>query len=152
MVFIDDSINIYVDFLPITETTSADDALALLISTYTIFELAFPKNSRTVRLLYSVFHKEKRFLTNTIRLFLQKKEIDMDSKPLQKELADSASAKNDSSLDAASSQTLVEGGTPTNKSNALSKGNSTADDDLSTTAITQITRVSPMKSPDADDR
>lgn len=77
MVSLDDLIHIYVDFIPITSTTSPDDALSLLISMYTIFELNFPKNNRTVRLLYSLFHGEKRFLSNTIRSFIREKDIEI---------------------------------------------------------------------------
>ena len=75
MVFLDEFSHIYVDFLPIVATTSLDDALALLIAMYTIFELNFPKNSRTIRLFYSVLHCDRRFLSNTIRLFIKEKQI-----------------------------------------------------------------------------
>lgn len=77
MVFLDNLIHIYVDFLPITTTASDDDALALLLAMYTIFELSFPKNNRTIRLLYCILHGEKRFLTNTIRLFIKEKQLGM---------------------------------------------------------------------------
>ena len=152
LIFIKDVIHIYVDFFPFTETTSADEALALLISADTIFDLTFPKNNRTVRLLYSVLYGEKRFLTNTIRLFLHEKGIELGGTSLQKESIDSASAKNDLSLDAASSQTLAGEGKPTNESNASSGGNSKVDDVLNTTVISSITRASPMKSPHADNQ
>ena len=75
MVSMNNLVQIYVDFLPITTTISDDDALALLLSMYTIFELSFPKNSRTIRLLYCIIHGEKRFLTNTIRSFVKDKKI-----------------------------------------------------------------------------
>lgn len=77
MVALDDLIHIYVDFLPIVSTTSPDDALALLIAIYTIFELNFPKGSRTIRLLYCILHNDKRFLTNTTRFFINEKRIEM---------------------------------------------------------------------------
>jgi hypothetical protein len=44
---------------------------------YTIFELAFNKNSRSIRLLYSVLYADARFLPNTIRIFLKEKNIDI---------------------------------------------------------------------------
>jgi hypothetical protein len=75
----DDLIYVYVDFIPITSTASPDDALALLIAMYTIFELSFNKNSRTVRLLYSCLHGDKRFLSNSIRVFIKGKQIDIYS-------------------------------------------------------------------------
>ncbi|CAF3353519.1 unnamed protein product [Rotaria socialis] len=43
MVFDDNVIYIYLDFLPIVSTTSPDDGLALLLAIYLIFELNFPK-------------------------------------------------------------------------------------------------------------
>ena len=44
---------------------------------YTIFELNFPKNSRTIRLLYALVFSDKRFLTTSIRHFIQEKQIDI---------------------------------------------------------------------------
>ena len=73
----DDIIHIYVDFVPIVSTTSFDDALALLIAMYAIFELNFNKNSRTVRLICAIAFGYKRFLHNTIRNFIQEKGIDI---------------------------------------------------------------------------
>ena len=151
MVFMDDLIQIYVDFLPVTATTSSDDALALLISMYTIFELSFPKNNRTMRLLYSVLHAEKRFLTNTIRLFLQEKQIDIVDGSRQNDSLISVPAKNESPLNAVSSQSSAEAG-KASEANVLSTENSSTDDVLSTTIPSQITRISPPKSPVSDDR
>ncbi|CAF1503507.1 unnamed protein product [Adineta ricciae] len=77
LVCINDRITIFVDFVPILSTNSPDDALALLISMYTIFELSFDKKSRAIRLLYSVLHGDKRFLSNSIRNLIREKEIDI---------------------------------------------------------------------------
>jgi hypothetical protein len=92
MVLVNDFIQIHVDFVPITATASLDDALGLLIAMYTIFELNFPKNSRTIRFLYSVFHEVKQFLSNTIRLFLREKQIDIIEGNRQHDSAASISA------------------------------------------------------------
>ncbi|CAF1545434.1 unnamed protein product, partial [Rotaria sordida] len=43
LVSIDDIMHVYVDFHPILSTSSPDDALGLLISMYSIFELSFDK-------------------------------------------------------------------------------------------------------------
>ena len=43
----------------------------------TIFELAFNKNSRLIRLLYSIFYADTRFLPNTVHVFLKEKKIDI---------------------------------------------------------------------------
>ncbi|CAM2726060.1 unnamed protein product [Rotaria socialis] len=77
LVCIDDLIHVYVDFNPILSTSSPDDAIALLIAMYTIFELAFDKKSRTIRFLYSVLHGDKRHLSNSIRFLIKEKSIDM---------------------------------------------------------------------------
>lgn len=69
------------DFVKILSTNSPDDALALLIAMYTIFELSFDKKSRTIRFLYSVLHGEKQFLSNSIRHLINEKNIDIDRKP-----------------------------------------------------------------------
>lgn len=70
--------HIYVDFIPIVSTSSPDDGLALLLAMYSIFELNFNKNSRTIRLLYCIAFSDKRFLTNTIRRFMKDKCIDIN--------------------------------------------------------------------------
>ncbi len=102
LVCIDDLIYIYVDYYSITSTTSPDDALALLIAIYTIFELNFNKNSRTMRLLYSVLHGDKRFLSNPIRILIKEKNIDLDSEQDHKQSISSNSISNESTSDIAS--------------------------------------------------
>lgn len=83
MVCIDDLIYIYVDFHSILSTNSPDDAVALLIAMYTIFELSFDKKSRTIRLLYSILYGDKQFLSNSIRLLIKEKKIDIHREQLQ---------------------------------------------------------------------
>jgi hypothetical protein len=77
-VCIDDLIYVYVDFNQILSTNSPDDAVALLIAMYTIFELSFDKKSRTIRFLYAVLHGDKQFLSNSIRILIKEKNIDID--------------------------------------------------------------------------
>lgn len=74
---IDDIIHIYVDFEPILSTNSPDDALGLLIAMYSIFELSFDKKSRTIRFLYCVLYGEKQFLSNSIRVLIKEKNIEI---------------------------------------------------------------------------
>ncbi|CAF1501583.1 unnamed protein product [Adineta ricciae] len=83
LVCIDDLIYVYVDFLPIVSTNSPDDAVALLISMYTIFELSFDKKSRTIRLLYCVLHGDKQFLSNSVRVLIKEKNINIQREPPQ---------------------------------------------------------------------
>lgn len=80
---IDDIIHIYVDFNPIVSTSSPDDALGLLIAMYSIFELSFDKKSRTIRFLYCVLYGCKQFLSNTIRVLIKEKNIDIHCERLQ---------------------------------------------------------------------
>lgn len=77
MVCINDLIYIYVDFQQILSTSSPDDAVALLIAMYSIFELSFDKKSRTTRLLYSILYGDKQFLSNSIRILIKEKNIDI---------------------------------------------------------------------------
>ena len=84
MVCTNDGIDINVDFIPVVSTQSPDDALALLIGMYTIFELSFDKKSRAIRLLYSILHGEKRFLSNSVRQFIKEKNIDIYNEEKQK--------------------------------------------------------------------
>lgn len=44
---------------------------------YTIFDLAFDKKSRTSRFIYSILHAETRYLTNSMRVFIKDKNIDI---------------------------------------------------------------------------
>lgn len=75
IVISDDLFHIYVDYVQIVETTSPDDALALLLSMFCIFELAFEKNGRVLRFLYAVLFGDKRYLSNTTRTLINEKSI-----------------------------------------------------------------------------
>jgi hypothetical protein len=85
LVCTDDRINIYVDFIRITSTTSPDDALALVIAMYTIFELSFSKTSRAIRFLYACLHGDKRFLSNSVRLLIKEKNIEINPEQNQQQ-------------------------------------------------------------------
>ena len=61
---------------------------------YTIFELSFNKKSRTIRLLYSMIHSDKRFLSNSIRIFIKENNIDIYSEQQQSSLTSSNSTSN----------------------------------------------------------
>jgi hypothetical protein len=117
MVYKDDLIYLYVDFIPITSTVSPDDALALLIGMYSIFELCFNKNSRTIRFLYSFLHGDKRFLSNSIRIFIKDNNIDIYAEKTQQQSTrdmetssisrQETTRRSDSVLDSASNLTGV---------------------------------------------
>jgi hypothetical protein len=86
------------DFIPVVSTTSPDDSLALLLALYSVFELNFNKNSRTIRLLYAIVFSDKRFISNTIRSFIHEKGIDIYSEINKKTSNDTNSAVNNSTI------------------------------------------------------
>jgi hypothetical protein len=145
MVFLDSSINIYVDFLPITATASPEEALALLISMYTIFELNFPKNNRTMRLLYAVLHADTRFLPNAIRHFMKEKQIDIFDPYRQNHPNISTAGNNESQLSAEYAQSS-NGEDKSSESASSSTGNPSTDNVCSATTVSQIARNSPLQS------
>ncbi|CAF1077589.1 unnamed protein product [Adineta steineri] len=98
LVCINNAIHIYVDFISILSTTYVDDAFALLIAMYTIFGLTFDRKSRVVRLLYSVLHGETKYLTNSVRIFIKEKNIDIYAEQ-QHQLKQHQSVLNSSSND-----------------------------------------------------
>lgn len=109
-----DIIYVYVDFDPILSTTSPDDAVALLIAMYSIFELSFDKKSRTIRFLYCVLHGDKQFLSNSIRVLIKEKSIHIHQERLQQTSASSDSiSSNESAL---ISESQVQSQTVKNKS------------------------------------
>ncbi|CAF1625008.1 unnamed protein product [Rotaria magnacalcarata] len=77
MVFDDNVIYIYLDFLLIVSTTSPDDGLALLLAIYLIFELNFSKNNRSIRFLYSIIFGDIRFISNKMRNLIKEKNIEI---------------------------------------------------------------------------
>lgn len=44
---------------------------------YSVFELSFDKKSRTIRFLYCVLHGDKQFLSNSIRILIKEKNIEI---------------------------------------------------------------------------
>ena len=86
--------HIYVDFHPILSASSPDDAVALLIAMYSIFELSFDKKSRTTRLLYAVLYGDKQFLSNSIHILIKEKNIDIHRQRLQLPSTSSTSLSN----------------------------------------------------------
>ena len=61
---------------------------------YTIFELSFNRKSRTIRFLYSVLHSDKRFLSNSIRIFIKENNVDIYSEQQQSSLTSSKHVSN----------------------------------------------------------
>jgi hypothetical protein len=104
LVSINDQIHVYVDFIPILSTTSPDDALALLIAMYSIFELNFNRSSRAIRFLYSILHGDKRFLSNAMRLLIKEKGIDICNEANRKNISSSNNICTNSTILTSNSQ------------------------------------------------
>lgn len=73
----DDVFHIYVDFHRIAATNSPDDAVALTLAMFSIFELGFEKNGRTLRFLYAILYGDKRYLSNSTRNLVREKSINI---------------------------------------------------------------------------
>ncbi|CAF4276407.1 unnamed protein product [Rotaria sp. Silwood2] len=77
LIFANDRIYIYVDFILIILTTLPDDVLGLLIGMYSVFELNFNRHSCAIRFIYAILHNDKRFLSNTMHILIKEKDIDI---------------------------------------------------------------------------
>ncbi|CAF1297966.1 unnamed protein product, partial [Rotaria sordida] len=77
MVFTDNTITVFTDFLSIVSTTSPDDGLALVLAMYVVFELNFPKNGRAIRFLYAMMFGNTRYLSNEMRSLIKEKNIEI---------------------------------------------------------------------------
>lgn len=84
----DDCFEVFVDFEKITSTKSPDDSLALLLSMFSIFELAFEKNGRVLRFLYAIIYGDKRYLSNATRQLVREKSIDIYAEQNQAKKSD----------------------------------------------------------------
>ncbi|CAF4824702.1 unnamed protein product [Rotaria sp. Silwood2] len=71
---------IYLDYDVITETTSIDQALCIIISLYVIFELQFGTHNRIIHLLYGILLQEPSALTKQLRLILKDWNFTIDKK------------------------------------------------------------------------
>ncbi|CAF1394708.1 unnamed protein product [Adineta ricciae] len=98
LVYINDTMDVYVDFISIVSTDSVDDAVGLLIAMYTIFGLSFDKKSRAVRLLYSVLYGETRYLTNSVRILMKEKSIEVHSQQQKQHQPMLNASSNDSTM------------------------------------------------------
>ncbi len=68
------------DYDVITETTSIDQALCIIISLYVLFELQFGLHNRIIHLLYGVLLQEPAILTKQLRSSLKQWNIHIDKK------------------------------------------------------------------------
>ncbi|CAF4221244.1 unnamed protein product [Rotaria sordida] len=77
MVFTDNTITVFTDFLSIVSTTSPNDGLALVLAMYVVFELNFPKNGRAIRFLYAIMFGDTKYLSNKMRSLIKEKNIEI---------------------------------------------------------------------------
>ncbi|CAM4980796.1 unnamed protein product [Rotaria socialis] len=78
-----DKFAIYLDYEFITETISFDQALAIIISLYAIFELQFGAHNRVIHLLYGIFMQQPEVLTKSMRILLSDWNFKIDYKELE---------------------------------------------------------------------
>ncbi|CAF1473599.1 unnamed protein product [Rotaria sordida] len=77
MVFTDNTITVFTDFLSIISITSPDDGLALVLAMYVVFELNFLKNGRAILFLYAIMFGDTRYLSNKMRSLIKEKNIEI---------------------------------------------------------------------------
>jgi len=75
---------------------------------YSIFELSFDKKSRTIRFLYCVLHGDKQFLSNSIRVLIKEKNIDIHRERLQLPSISSYSVSNNTATITSESQSQLQ--------------------------------------------
>lgn len=75
-----DKFIIFLDYEIITETSSIDQAFAIIISLYVIFELQFGTHNRIIHLLYGILLQEPGALTKSLRLLLNQWNFIIDKK------------------------------------------------------------------------
>ncbi|CAF3857243.1 unnamed protein product [Adineta steineri] len=67
---LDDKYEFYLDYELIVQTTSAQEAISILLSLYNIFEAKFARHSRGVHLLYAIMFQDQNELTKSLRNLL----------------------------------------------------------------------------------
>ncbi|CAF3796765.1 unnamed protein product [Rotaria sp. Silwood1] len=67
---LDDKYELYLDYQLIVHTTSAQEAIAILLGLYNIFEIKFTRHSRGVPLLYGIIFQDQNELTKSLRKIL----------------------------------------------------------------------------------
>ncbi|CAF1648673.1 unnamed protein product, partial [Didymodactylos carnosus] len=76
--YTDETIDIMLDWSIVVSTTSAEDAVALWISLYDIFEIKFGQHSVPTRLLFSMIFNDKTEASKATRKILNDWEIKID--------------------------------------------------------------------------
>ncbi|CAF1572504.1 unnamed protein product, partial [Adineta steineri] len=75
-----DQFIIFLDYEVISETSSIDQAICIVISLYVIFELQFGIHNRIIQLLYGILLKQSGALTKPLRILLNQWSFIIDKK------------------------------------------------------------------------
>ncbi|CAF1461868.1 unnamed protein product [Didymodactylos carnosus] len=78
LTYTDHTINVMLDRQVICSETRIDQAIALWMATYHIFEIKFQHHNRAARLLYCMILKDKSFATSTVRQLLNELNINIE--------------------------------------------------------------------------
>ena len=65
-----DKYEMYLDYQLIGQTTSAQEAISILLCLYNIFEIKFTRHSRSIHLLYGVVFQDQNELSKSLRKLL----------------------------------------------------------------------------------
>ena len=67
---LNDKYELYLDYQLIVQTTSAQEALSLLLCLYNVFEIQFTRHSRGIHLLYGIMFQDQNELTKSLKKLL----------------------------------------------------------------------------------
>jgi hypothetical protein len=67
---LNDKYELYLDYQLIVQTTSAQEAVSVLLCLYNIFEIQFTRHSRGIHLLYGVMFQDQNELSKSLRKLL----------------------------------------------------------------------------------
>ena len=67
---LNDKYELYLDYQLIVQTTSVQEAIAILLGLYNIFEIKFTRHSRGIHLLYGIMFQDQNELTKSLRKIL----------------------------------------------------------------------------------
>ncbi|CAF2929537.1 unnamed protein product [Rotaria sp. Silwood2] len=139
---------IYLDYDVITETTSIDQALCIIISLYVIFELQFGTHNRIIHLLYGILLQQPSALTKQLRLILKDWNFTIDKKERKQtnELVKSTSINNNTHTASAKDLTRLEENEPSSASDEEPQDDSTRTTDKLHPLIDKKKAIVPVRS------
>jgi hypothetical protein len=91
-----DKYELYLDYQFILQTTSAQEAISILLGLHNIFEVKFTRHSRGVQLLYGVMFQEQNELSKSLRKLLLSWEYVIQNKSIVHQRQSTTTAENNS--------------------------------------------------------